>query len=118
MTQQEFKNQFPVGSIISYVPGMQYVRSGAREIFRIDKYVKHGENLFMRGILVVFNFQTTKYKKEYTTEDLSKWHMIDCNDEIMEGANSVGCLCFNFNKVRLADEKELSIFRYCINNYG
>lgn len=114
MTQEEFKEKFPIGSIISYIGGMQYVRAKAREIFKIERYLYKGEHLYMAGTFVGFDFQSTRYKKEYTTEDANKWHYIDCNDDAM--ARSIGCLTYNFNDVRLANDRELEIFKYVLDN--
>ena len=36
----EFTKMYPVGSIISFVGGVQYSRAGARTLFRIDKTVE------------------------------------------------------------------------------
>lgn len=113
MTTEEFKTAFPVGSLISYVPGMQFLKARVRDFFKIEGYTVNPKgHLHIKGVWCGFDFQTTHYKKEYTTDDPSKWHCIDCIEDVMQ--TSVGTLCHNFNDVRLADEKETSIFNFCL----
>ena len=120
--ESEFTKQYPVGSIISFVDGVQYSKAGARTLFRIDKYttrhMRHytGEEydiIKMQGMYVSFDFQTEHYKKEYTTEDASKWHYIECDDEQME--QTIPCH-YKFEDTRLANERELEIFKYVLDN--
>ena len=114
MTQEEFKSKFPVNSIISYIAGQQFVKAQSREFFRIDEYVVRPFNnrLEMKGMWCGFEFYTNKYKEEYSTNNLERWHCIDCSDDVMQEA--VGALCHKFNDVRLANDEEISIFKHCI----
>ena len=66
LTVQEFIDKFPVGSIISFIESKSFIASGARSIFRIDRYEQTPRGYaFMYGIWCGFDFQTTNYKKEY-----------------------------------------------------
>lgn len=114
MTQEEFKNKFPVGSIISFIGGVQFSKAQAREFFRIDEYVVNQFNnrLEMKGVWCGFEFYTDNYKKEYSPDNLERWHCIDCNDDVMQMA--VGALCHKFNDIRFANDEEISIFKHCI----
>lgn len=114
MTQEEFKNKFPVGSIISFIGGVQFSKAQAREFFRIDEYVVNQFNnrLEMKGVWCGFEFYTDNYKKEYSTNNLERWHCIDCNDDVMQ--MTVDMLCHKFNDVRLANDEEILIFKHCI----
>ena len=118
----EFTKMYPVGSIISFVNGVQYSRAGARTLFRIDKYTTRHRRHFtgeeydivkMQGMEVSFDFQTEHYKKEYTTEDANKWHYIEWDDDQME--QSLPCH-FKFEDTRLANDRELEIFKYVLDN--
>jgi len=114
LTVQEFIDKFPVGSIISFIESKSFIASGARSIFRIDRYEQTPRGYaFMYGIWCGFDFQTTNYKKEYNL-DVSNWHCVDCNEDYM--ATSVENLLFSFNDVRLADSTEKEIFLTCLNN--
>ena len=114
MTPEEFINKFPVGTIISYIPGMYYVKSGIREFMRIDRYEKDAKgNYYIFGIWCGFYFKTTRYKKEYTLDDLSKWHCINCSDYVL--STSLGTLLYKYNDVRVVNDVEKNIFYTCLN---
>ena len=114
LTEENFIKKFPLGSIISYIPGKQFVRTNVRNIFRIDEYIQGWKGqYYMCGILCLYEFETNKYSKEYDFFNVSKWHCLDCSDEDM--SESIGCLCHEFNDVRLANNDEKDIFNYCLN---
>ena len=113
--EKNFMNRYSVGTIISYIAGIQFLKAQAREFFRIDHYeITPKGHLKMYGIWCGFDFQTTKYKKEYTIEDKSKWHCIDCSKHPM--GTHVLTLCHEFNDVRLINTQEKSIFDWCLLN--
>ena len=121
----EFTKQYPVGSIISFVDGAHFSKAGARTIFRIDKYItrhkkhytgKEYDKINMQGISVYFNFQTEHYKKEYTTEDANKWHYVEYDDKLTELMEQFLPCHHKFEDTRLANERELEIFKYVLDN--
>lgn len=114
LLENNFISKFPVGTIISYVESVSHKKAGVRTIFRIDKYKQYPKGYYnMYGIWCGFDFQTNKYKKEFSWTDLSKWHCIDCTDELM--STSLGTLLHKFNDVRVANELEKHIFYTCLN---
>lgn len=115
MKEKEFIEKFPIGTIISFIEGQSLVKSGARTIFRIDRYdqISNGD-YFMYGIWCGFDFQTNNYKKEFSWTDLSKWHCIDCTDDVM--GTALGTLLHKFNDVRYANNSEKNIFYKCLAN--
>lgn len=113
-TAEEFIKKYPVGTLISYIEGVQYVRSGARTIFKVGRYEQRTNACYMYGTYCGFNFQTTGYKKEYSTSDLSKWRCIIC--DTYPFGTSLGTLSYKFNDVRLANDLETSIFNDCMTN--
>lgn len=113
-TAEEFIKKYPVGTLISYIEGVQYVRSGARTIFKVGRYEQRTGTHYMYGTYCGFNFQTTSYKKEYSTSDLSKWRCIICDTDPF--GTSLGTLLYKFNDVRLANDLETNIFNDCIIN--
>ena len=116
-TAEEFIKKYPVGTLISYIEGVQYVRSGARTIFKISRYERRTNDpwgYYMYGTYCGFNFQTVRYKKEYSTSDLPKWRCIICETDPF--GISLGILSHKFNDVRLANDLETSIFNDCMTN--
>lgn len=113
-TAEEFIKKYPVGTLISYIEGVQYVRSGARTIFKVGRYEQRTNACYMYGTYCGFNFQTTSYKKEYSTSDLSKWRCIIC--DTYPFGTSLGTLSYKFNDVRLANDLETNIFNDCMTN--
>lgn len=113
MTEQEFTEKFPAGTIISFIEGKQYIRSGARVIFKITRYETNPKGFyFMYGVWCGFEFNSTNYSKEYSLTDTAKWHCIDCTS-VCDGT-ALGTLLHKFNDVRTANEVEKRIFYSCI----
>ena len=114
MTQEEFMEKFPKGSIISFIESMHYVRSNIRTLLRIDKYENKNGDWKMFGIECNFNFETSSnLKKEFslTKDNPEKWQCIDTNKLY---GTYVGSLCYSYNDVRMVNEDELKVFNYAL----
>ena len=46
MTTEEFKTAFLVGSLISYVTGMQFLKAGVRDFFKIEGHTVNPKNMY------------------------------------------------------------------------
>ena len=114
ISEEDFIIKFPIGTLISFIEGRSLITSGARSIFKITDYKQHKGNYFMYGIWCGFDFQTTNYKKEFSWTNLSKWHCIDCTDDVM--GTALGTLLHKFNDVRYANNSEKNIFYKCLVN--
>ena len=77
---------------------------------------KEYDKINMQGISVYFNFQTEHYKKEYTTEDANKWHYVEYDDKLTELMEQFLPCHHKFEDTRLANERELEIFKYVLDN--
>lgn len=108
MSEDDFIIKFPIGTLISFIESKLLIPSGARSIFKITDYKQHKGNYFMYGIWCGFDFQTTNYKREFSWTNLSRWHCIDCTDDVM--GTSLGTLLHKFNDVRIANDIEKKHF--------